>query len=534
MAKKTVGNLVATLTLRSSKFEKGLKRSSKATQTFATRLRSVTTKIVKFGAAMAAAAFAGISLLVRQQLKLIDVLAKTASKLGVSVVALQALRLAAQLAGVEIRTFDMGLQRMIRRISEAAMGMGEAQDAIKELGLDAAELVGLPVEEAFKRIADAMLKVTNQSDRVRLAFKLFDSEGVALINMLKGGREALEAIERDAKELGLTMDNIDAAQVEAANDAWTRFKAAASAAAQVLTVQLAPFIEAAINALIKWGKSGTGAGDKIAAGLEFVAKVIAFVGNIIQALGVAWKGLQVVAAGAVAIVINVVNALGIALTALLNLLPGVELEWSSTMQDLAEGAAIAAEDALESFTTAFDKLASDPWGDKVTDTLDKIREDARKAAEEAANAADAFNDLGDGIAEAATEMDRLADLTRLADRIIEQTRTPLEKFTKQMELLADLLSKGLIDQDTFERAVRQAEELLAKAQGITKEAEAEVEADEPGGDVRQVRLREIAIGGIRGTDTAQRREQQALDDIDQGIKDLKEEMKKPKPIKWVR
>jgi hypothetical protein len=41
---------------------------------------------------------------------------------------------------------------------------------------------------------------------VRLAFKLFDSEGVALVNLLRGGSDALEEMRERARDLGIVLD----------------------------------------------------------------------------------------------------------------------------------------------------------------------------------------------------------------------------------------------------------------------------------------------------------------------------------------
>ena len=95
----------------------------------------------------AVAGAAGIGLLVKSSLQSIDTLGKTATKLGVTSQALQKLRYASNLAGVETRTVDMAVQRFTRRLSEAANGTGEAKDALKELGLNAKELAKQPLDK---------------------------------------------------------------------------------------------------------------------------------------------------------------------------------------------------------------------------------------------------------------------------------------------------------------------------------------------------------------------------------------------------
>ncbi|GAG24781.1 unnamed protein product, partial [marine sediment metagenome] len=48
-------------------------------------------------------------------------------------------------------------------------------------------------------------------------------------------------------------------------------------------------------------------------------------------------------------------------------------------------------------------------------------------------------------------------------QVISATRTPLERFEIQIKKLGLVFAKGLIDPDTFERAIRQAEEKLLRA-----------------------------------------------------------------------
>jgi hypothetical protein len=55
------------------------------------------------------------------------------------------------------------------------------------------------MQAAFARIEDS-------AERVRLAFKLFDSEGVALVNLLSDGSSALEEMRERARDLGIVLD----------------------------------------------------------------------------------------------------------------------------------------------------------------------------------------------------------------------------------------------------------------------------------------------------------------------------------------
>ena len=157
----------------------------------------------------------GILAGVRSELDRIDEAAKTSRKLGLVTDELIAL----QLAGMADGSVDMAVQRMTRRLAEAAAGTGEAKKAIEELGLSAQDLNLMGPFDAFAALSDAIAGVDNDADQLRLAFKLFDSEGAALVNVLKEGGQAVDEFRTKARDLGMTFTDDVARNVEEANDA---------------------------------------------------------------------------------------------------------------------------------------------------------------------------------------------------------------------------------------------------------------------------------------------------------------------------
>jgi len=167
---------------------------------------------------MAIGAARSIANALAEQFPLIDEIAKVSRRLGIATEELIGFRFAAaQMSGMAGGEVDQALQRMIRRISQAANMSGEAKAALEELGLSASQLNKDPMQALFQ-IADALAQVESQADRVRLAQKLFDSEGVKLVTTLQEGRNALIGYQEAARELGLTFSEIDAAKVEELND----------------------------------------------------------------------------------------------------------------------------------------------------------------------------------------------------------------------------------------------------------------------------------------------------------------------------
>lgn len=185
----------------------------------------------------------GFGLLIRQSLITTDVLAKTAGRIGTTTEALSKLQFVGSLAGIETNTLNMALQRFVRRTAEAAEGTGEAVRALRELGIDAREIQQLPLDQRMQRLADAFGNVTNENDKLRLAFKLFDSEGTAVLNMLESNSQEMGNLFKEAEQLGLVMSTSAATGVEDANDALTRLGSLFTGVTRQTTAGLAPAIE---------------------------------------------------------------------------------------------------------------------------------------------------------------------------------------------------------------------------------------------------------------------------------------------------
>jgi hypothetical protein len=276
--------------------------------------------------ALVAVGVAGFGFLVKKSLNATDALGKMADKIGIGTAELGGLRHAAELTGVATNTLDMGLQRMVRRVSEAASGSGEAKDALIELGLSAKALNAMAPDEQFRAIADAMEGVAGQGEKVRLAMRLFDTEGVALVNTLKGGSAALIEMEQEAERLGLRLSRGLVKGVEKANDSITVLGSYIANVFHRAVGELAPVIEAVTVKLREWMEASIQA----AGGPKEFAKSVAV------AFLDAGKAVVAVTASMLNSVIAVANKAGQAVQALLDLLPSDDKPLSSLNKDLAQ------------------------------------------------------------------------------------------------------------------------------------------------------------------------------------------------------
>lgn len=239
---RAIANLAVVISARTKKFERGFARANKRLKKFGRSILSVTAGIRRFGSLLLGAigigSIAAFTASIIKSVEALDKIAKTADKLGIVPKELIAFQLAAKKAGIQTRTFNMALQRMIRRVSEAAVGTGEAQAAIKELGLDATVLGRMSPDKQLRALSKAIQRVGWQADRVRQSFKLFDSEGVAMVNLMMAGAKAFDDAAVKIKRFGLDFNRIDLAKIEAFNDAMTDLKLALTGIRHGLAVKL--------------------------------------------------------------------------------------------------------------------------------------------------------------------------------------------------------------------------------------------------------------------------------------------------------
>jgi len=345
---------------------------------------------------------------VKEQLGQIDEIAKAGTKLGMTTEGLVGLRLAAsEFSGIGASQFDTAMQRMVRRISEAASGLGETRAAIEELGLDAQKLESDGPESAFLQISDAMRGVNSDADRLRLAFKLFDSEGAALASTLNQGSDAIRQVQTDAEKLGLTFSAVDAAKVEAANDSLGRAKATVVGLARDLTISVAPAIKIVADAFVDLNSENNQFGQQLRAGMFLVGPAIAmaadevnkFIGSIQLVQSVWMEYVTAHLEGAAAID-----------KAMAALVPsrGVNAELQAYAQGFREVTDQLSSESRQRLSDGFGGKFMDQLieASKVTDemtlgmeilagTTDRVTESQKAAAEAAQNHRDQITEIND-------------------------------------------------------------------------------------------------------------------------------------------
>jgi len=237
----SIAKLVVTLGANVAGFETDMNR---ATRNQKKRMRQMEqdAKAIGRGLAIAFTAATGaMAAVVRSTTNTADSMAKLGQRLGASTEALSELGYVAEKSGVDFRTLEMGLQRMTRRIGEVAfLGKGEAKEALEVLGFEARKLADLPLDKQFEAIAEELSKVGNTSQRTSLAMKIFDAEGVKLVQMMEQGSAGISELREEMRKTGAVISTELATSAEQFNNNLAEMEAYAKGAAVQFTSGLLP------------------------------------------------------------------------------------------------------------------------------------------------------------------------------------------------------------------------------------------------------------------------------------------------------
>ena len=425
-------------------------------------VKSAAGLVAKLGLAAGAVALGGLALILKANLKSIDSLAKLSRNLGISIDKLQGLRMAAEIAGVGSDKLDKSLKKLTKAVFDAGKGLSTAIDAFEVLGIKAADLEGMDVGQVFDIVADAVKRTGQSMETTGALMDIFGAKmGTDMVELLRQGAEGLDTFRQEIEDMGLSLSAVDAAKVEAANDAWTRFKGILKAVAQRITVELAPFIEAAVEALTAMGKSGDGAGGIIRNAMEFAAKAIAFVANVVQRFALGFQVLGDVAIDVLQLQLTGLTAVAKGIEWVLDRLGLVDAGWTKHLDNMKDKLQEVEDGLKRGIADNLDSIAAGGWGKKITDKFDAIRDAAQAAAEEATKLGDAVEDpkLPESLEPTIDKVEELAEKVLAVADPVKAKGFQAGRFAGEGDLSLRAGSESFREEQTDNRRV---EELLQR------------------------------------------------------------------------
>ena len=201
-----------------AKLDAGLKRA-------ATKLRSFGRSAIAIGGGITAAASAALGSVIFSGAKFASVgddIGKMSKRTDIGVESLQELGFAARQSGSDLQTLENGSKRMQRVINDAANGLSSAQRSLDQIGIDPNALAGKSTEEQLTMISRGLANVDNQSKKAAIAQEIFGRAGTKLLPLFDSGPAGLEALRKEARDLGLVLSEADIAEAEKLTDSFGR------------------------------------------------------------------------------------------------------------------------------------------------------------------------------------------------------------------------------------------------------------------------------------------------------------------------
>jgi hypothetical protein len=163
-------------------------------------------------------------------------LTHSSERLGTTVEQLDAMRFAAEQAGVATGEFEGAAVRLNRVAAEAP-------GKLEKLGVSAKEFTDLTLEERFQAVAQGVADLKDETQRTAAVMDIFGRGGAALLPMFKDGAEGIGKATAEAKRLGLVMSGDDARQAAELGKSFHKLEAVIKRTFMQLGAALLPVFE---------------------------------------------------------------------------------------------------------------------------------------------------------------------------------------------------------------------------------------------------------------------------------------------------
>ncbi len=194
----------------SSKAEESISKTEKKTESLGTKLGNGIKTAGKWGLAIGAGATAaGAALLgvANKAAETTDHIDKMSQKLGMSREGFQEWDFILSQNGTSIDSLGAGMKTLTNQVDELGKGGKVATDAFEQLGLSYEDMEGLSQEEIFEKTVVALQGVEDETKRAAIANDLLGRSGQELAPLLNAGADSVEAMKKQAKDLGLVMSD---------------------------------------------------------------------------------------------------------------------------------------------------------------------------------------------------------------------------------------------------------------------------------------------------------------------------------------
>lgn len=359
-----VYDLVASITLDTSEYDKGLDNSEGKAQSFGSKLKSGLVTAGKIGVGAVAAvgtAVVGMSAVMAKQTGEVaaygDNIDKMSQKMGISAQAYQEWDAIMQHSGTSIDSMQRGMVTLAKAAEDNS-------DAFQKLGISQEEVANMSQEDLFARTIAGLQGMEEGTERTALAQKLLGGSAKELGALLNTSAEDTEAMRQRVHELGGVMSDEAVKAAAAYQDSLQDMQTSVDGLKRGLISDFMPSITTVMDGLTAIfsgdGETGlgllrTGISDAIKQIQESVPMFLEAGGEILKALYQAiMENLPQIAEGGTELIINLITGI---INALPELIPAVVTMVATIVQTLwAHFPEIiqAGRDAVSSLTSGMD------------------------------------------------------------------------------------------------------------------------------------------------------------------------------------
>lgn len=483
-------------------FSKGLKDARGMVSSFTKSLNNINPAFLSEGIDILKSGFNALKDSVAEAFTRLDDTAESASAIGITTGALQSLQYATQMTGGDVEGLSASLSKMNNTLGSAKAGDG-VEGLLTSMGLNLQDLQNMAPDEAFKQIATGISGIDNPAKKTAAAMDLFGRGGVSLINTLNAGGDSLGSMQDEAYKLGQAISEVDSAKIGGANDAFDKIGFAMEGMVNTIAIQLAPTITAISEMFINWATTSVDRVGIVSSSFKWIAKGIGVVADVLHTLKMGFKLVQSFMTEGIAYLFDMWGFLGQGIQAVINLLPGVEVNFTDTlsaigdeMHKLSDEQFKELEDSfmLDPPSTQIDKWFNDieTGANKSAEALDKTKKSMVQVSESTVNLIDDIKKLTEkldlqiatfGMSSNEIELYKLsqqgadkADIAHIktlnrtlevlegqkklkedATSIIDGLKTPAELLKEEFSKLDNLLGAGLISPEQLNKAKLKAQ-----------------------------------------------------------------------------
>lgn len=234
--------------------ESKLKASGEAAKKAGEKMNSVGDGMTKFVTMPAAAAAAGLVVLVKKTLDVVDNLSKLSTVTGLSTDRLQELGYVSTKLDGDLDTIAKSQAKLTKSMDAAKKPTSEQAKAFKELGIDALDPLTGKLRDSkvvWEEVIDALGQMENPTERDATAMKLLGKSAMELNPLIKAGSVEIARLTKEAHDNGAVMSGEQVQALDAFGDSLSAAKISLTSASSEIVYKMLPALNKLLPIIVK-------------------------------------------------------------------------------------------------------------------------------------------------------------------------------------------------------------------------------------------------------------------------------------------